>query len=388
MKVVAFTTFLVGPAAAQYLADMGADVVKIEEPRHGPHERRWSGANHFLNGESILYLMSTRNTRSIGLDLKSEAGRKVARRMCDEADVVVSNFRPGVMDRLGLGFDDLRQSNPGLVYASASGYGARSPHRHLPGQDLLVQSISGIASVTGSEGPPVASGAVVADQHAATLLALGIAGALVEKARTGLGQEVEVTMLQASLDLQAEVYAYHLNGADLRRPRNGLATTYHEAPYGYYKVTDGYVALSINPIAKISAALGAPTELEPYLNPDLAFSAREDIYDALEPLLTSFKKDELVKLFREHDIWCAPVKTYEDLDTDEVIASLNAIEEFEHPVAGTVRVVGHPIKYSSGTAAVHQVPPALGEHTHEILAELGYDHATIDSLSQEGTIRA
>ena len=137
-----------------------------------------------------------------------------------------------------------------------------------------MQSVSGLGAVTGPDGPPIASGAVVADAHAATLLALGIAGALYERTRTGSGQEVEVTMLQASLDIQAEGYALHLNGAKLKRPRNGLATTYHEAPYGYYQVTDGYVALSINPIAKISEALGGPAELDPYLDPAIAFSRR------------------------------------------------------------------------------------------------------------------
>ncbi|MGY2872829.1 crotonobetainyl-CoA:carnitine CoA-transferase CaiB-like acyl-CoA transferase [Marmoricola sp. URHA0025 HA25] len=387
LRVVAFTTFLVGPAAVQYLADMGADVVKIEEPHRGPHERRWSGAGHFVGDQSVLFLMSSRNIRSIGLDLKSEAGRKIAAEMCVEADVVVSNFRPGVMDRLGLGYDDLSKQNPGVIYASASGYGARSTHRHLPGQDLLVQSVSGLASVTGSAGAPIASGAVVADAHAATLLALGILGALNERHRTGRGQEVEVTMLQSSLDLQAEGIALHLNGADLRRPRNGLATTYHEAPYGFYEVEDGYVAISISPIAQISHALDSPPELADYLDPSIAFSAREDIYDALAPLLKGYTKESLVKLLRDHDVWCAPVQTYEDLESDPVLASLGAIEEFEHPDAGRVRVVGHPIRYGSGTAKVRQVPPRLGEHTREVLEELGYIAQDIDRLMEEGNVK-
>lgn len=388
LRVVAFTTFLVGPAAVQYLADMGADVVKIEEPHRGPHERRWSGADHFVNGESVLFLMSSRNIRSVGLDLKSENGKKIAAQLCADADVVVSNFRPGVMARLGLDYETLRVDNPGLIYATASGYGARSPHRHLPGQDLLVQSVSGLTTITGSEGAPVASGAVVADQHAATLLALGVLGALHHRTRTGVGQEVEVTMLQASLDLQAEVYAYHLNGAKLRRPRNGLATTYHEAPYGFYKVQDGDIALSINPIATISAALGNPAELEPYLDPAVAFTLREDIYDALAPLLAGFTREQAIAVLRDHDVWCAPVHDYDDLETDPVVESLHAIEEFDHPDAGHVRVVGHPVSYSSGAATVTRVPPRLGQHTREVLHNLGYRDDAIDALTAQGCVKA
>jgi crotonobetainyl-CoA:carnitine CoA-transferase CaiB-like acyl-CoA transferase len=387
VKIVAFTTFLVGPAAVQYLADMGADVVKIEEPHRGPHERHWSGADTRLNGESLLFLMSSRNIRSAGLNLKHPGGQGAAAALCREADVVVSNFRPGVMERLGLGYEALREDNPGLIYATASGYGAKSPYRHLPGQDLLVQSISGLPSITGPAGPPVAAGGVVVDQHAATLLALGIAGALYARSRTGQGQELEVTMVQSALDLHAEALACYLNGATLQRPRQGLATTYHEAPYGFYEVSDGYVALSISPMEKVSAALGDPPELAPWLDPALAFSRRQEIYDALAPLLSGFTREQLVRQLREHDVWCAPVNSFDEALEDPVVRDSGAIATFEHPDAGQVRVVGHPIAYGSGVATVRRVPPRLGEHTREALAEVGYSAEQIDEMAAEGVIR-
>lgn len=388
VRVVAFTTFLVGPAAVQYLADMGADVVKIEECTRGPHERRWSGAQTFLNDESLLFLMAHRNVRSVGLNLKEEAGRKVAEALCCEADIVVSNFRPGVMERLGLGYETLRRDNPGLIYATASGYGSKSPYRHLPGQDLLIQAISGFPAVTGrGDGPPIAAGAVVADQHAATLLALGILAALHGRHRTGKGQEVEVTMLEASLDLQSEGYACHLNGADLTRPRTGLATTYHEAPYGFYEVQDGHVALSISPMAQISDALGNPSELELYLDPEIAFTRREEIYVALSPLLRPFTRDALIERLRGHGVWCAPVYDYAEALADPALEALEPITEFEHPHAGTVRVTGHPIRYGSGRATVRRVPPALGEHTDEVLQSLGYSAEDVNELRMEGAVR-
>jgi crotonobetainyl-CoA:carnitine CoA-transferase CaiB-like acyl-CoA transferase len=388
VRVVAFTTFLVGPAAVQYLADMGADVVKVEECTHGPHERRWSGAQTFLNEESLLFLMAHRNVRSVGLNLKEPSGREVAQGLCREADVVVSNFRPGVMERLGLGYETLRRDNPGLIYASASGYGSKSPYRDLPGQDLLIQAISGFPAVTGrGDGPPIAAGAVVADQHAATLLALGILGALHGRQRTGEGQEVEVTMLESSLDLQSEGYACHLNGATLTRARTGIATTYHEAPYGFYEVQDGYVALSISPIAQVSEALGNPLELEPYLDPSVAFTRREEIYVALSPLLRPFTRDGLIERLRASGVWCAPVYDYAEALADPALQALDPITEFEHPRAGTVRVTGHPIRYSSGRAAVERVPPALGEHTDEVLQSLGYSAQEVNDLRTEGVVR-
>lgn len=385
VRIVAFTTFLVGPAAVQYLADMGADVIKIEEPSRGPHERHWSGAATKLNDVSLLFLMSSRNIRSVGLDLKRPEGRSVARDLCREADVVVSNFRPGVMERLGLDYETLRSDNPGLVYASASGYGSKSAYRDLPGQDLLVQAISGLTAVTGErDGPPVAAGAVVVDQHAATLLALGIIGALYARSATGEGQELEVTMVQSALDLQAEAFAYHLNGASLERPTRGLATTYHEAPYGFYEVQDGYVAVSISPIALVSEALGGPAELEPYLDPGIAFTSRDEIYQALSPLMASFTRAELVQHLRQHGVWCAPVNDYAEAIQDPIVAGLEPIEEFVHPEAGPVRVVGHPVRYGSGTAGVSRVPPGLGEHTREVLVDLGYPGDKIDELRAEG----
>ena len=387
VRIIAFTQFLLGPAAAQYLADMGADVIKVEEPVVGPHERRWSGAENFANGVSTFFLLAHRNVRSIGINLKDPDGQALARKLCQSADVVLANFRPGVMERLGLGYDELSKDNPRLVYAEASGYGTDSPYRDLPGQDLLLQATAGLAAVTGSsDGPPVAAGAAVVDQHAAALLAMGVLGALHGRNAAGVGQKLEVTMVEAALDLQSEPLTYHLNGAVVERPAVPLASAFHEAPYGFYKVKDGYVALSLSPIALISEALGSPDELKPYLDPSVRLTRREDIYSALAPLLSDFGQEALLDHFRQHGIWCAPVNDYDAVMCDKVVEHLQPVMTVDHPSAGPVKLLKHPIRYAKTPATVRRMPPSLGEHCEEVLEELGITPEEIEGLQRSGVV--
>src|SRR5207248_138936 len=182
-------------------------------------ERTWAGGDTFPNGVSAFYLLSHRNVRSLALNLKHAEGQEVARRLVAQTDVLVQNFRPGVMARFGLGYDDVKRINPGIIYASASGYGEDSPDRDLPGQDLLLQAVSGLAWATGRAGEmPMPAGAAVVDQHGAVLLAMGILAALLHRERTGEGQKVEATMVQSALDLQMEPLVYYMNNGMVKRP--------------------------------------------------------------------------------------------------------------------------------------------------------------------------
>ncbi|HUZ69294.1 MAG TPA: CoA transferase [Candidatus Saccharimonadales bacterium] len=381
IRIVAFSQFLMGPAACQYLADMGADVVKVEQPGRGAWERSWAGADTFINGVSAFFLLGNRNQRSVALDLKSPAGVSAARRLITRADVIIENFRPGVMDRLGLGYEEVRQTNPRVVYASGSGYGSEGPYRDLPGQDLLIQALSGLAANTGSaeQGPTVA-GAAVVDQHSASLLAMGILAALVHRERTSEGQRVEVTLMQGALDLQTEPVVYHLNGAQLERPHSQLADTFHAAPYGLYATADGHVAISMTPIATLSAAVGDPDELQPYQDPTVAYTHRDEIRRILDPLIRQRTTAEWVACLRERAIWCAPVNELDATFKDEAVRFLDPVLEFEHREAGTVRVLRHPVRYSSGRAGLTRQPPALGEHTAEVLEEVGCSPAEIEAV--------
>jgi crotonobetainyl-CoA:carnitine CoA-transferase CaiB-like acyl-CoA transferase len=387
VRILAFTQFLLGPAACQYLADMGADVVKVEPPGRGAWERSWAGADMFINGVSAFFLLGNRNLRSVTLNLKSERGVEAARKLADQADVIIENYRPGVMDRLGLGYERIRGSNPRVIYASGSGYGSDGPHSQLPGQDLLLQAISGLGANTGTEsGGPTVSAAAIVDQHSASLLAMGILGAMVHRERTGEGQRVELIMMNAALDIQSEPVVYHLNGAKLRRPRTPVADTFHSVPYGFYATSDGHVAVSMTPIKTLSEVLGHPPTLKPYEDPAIAFTKRDEIREVLDPFFRERTTAEWVELLRAHDIWCAPVNSLAETFDDVAVKHLAPVLEFDHPRAGRVRVLKHPVRYSSGEATLRRVPPDAGEHTAEVLGELGYTTGQIDEMRAAGEI--
>ncbi len=371
VRIAAFTQFLLGPAAVQHLADLGADVVKVEAPA-GAWERHWAGAETFRNGVSTFFMLANRNQRSLVLDLKSELGHEAALRLIAKSDVVVSNFRPGAMERLGLGYEAARKVRPDVIYATASGYGSDSPFRDLPGQDLLIQGLSGVAWLTGRAGQdPVVAGAAVVDQHGGALLAMGILAALFHRGRTGEGQRLEVAMVQAAFDLMIEPVVYAANGAKLERPSEEIADTFHSAPYGVYRTADGHAVISMTPVKTLVEALGEPplTGLD---DPSIAFSRRDEIRSALGPLVARHSTADLIERLRAHHIWCAPVQTIDQALSDPAVRHLDPFLEMEHPRAGKVKALRHPVRYGAGEPELRRLPPEVGEQSREILRELGF----------------
>jgi crotonobetainyl-CoA:carnitine CoA-transferase CaiB-like acyl-CoA transferase len=385
VKVLSFTHFLQGPSAVQILADLGADVIKIE-PIKGAWERHWSGAEAFLNGESVFFLLSGRNQRSLSVDLRSEEGKEVIWRLVQQADVIVENYRPGAMERLGFGYDQVSKEKPDIVYCSLSGYGTDGPYKKRAGQDLLSQAMSGLATINGHKGdPPTLIGSAVVDQHAAVLGALGVLAALYERRDTGRGKRVDSNLLNAALDLQIEPFIYYLNGSLYERSETGISSRFHPAPYGIFETADGYICISLTPPEKMAEAFGDDTFLE--WTPEDQFRKREEVNAHVAGHVRRKPTEHWYKVFDEVGIWYAPVNSYEEVENDPQVVHNKAIVTFEHPRAGTVRVLSHPVRYDGESLPLRILPPELGEHTEEILNELGYDEEAIDKLKAEGAVR-
>ncbi|MDQ0468627.1 CaiB/BaiF CoA transferase family protein [Labrys wisconsinensis] len=388
IKVVSFCHFLQGPAAAQYLADMGADVVKVE-PIGGAHERHWSGADVYVEGVSGFYLCANRNKRSIGIDLKSAEGKAVARRLIADADVVMENFRPGVFARLGFDAATLDELNPRLIFASASGFGASGPLAHKPGQDLLVQARSGLMGVTGTPARgPVPIGAAIVDQHGGALLAMGILGALVRRLREGRGTRVEGSLLNAGIDLQGEPLVNYFAGGMERRAldrRGNLATWFHPAPYGVYPVRDGHVVVSLCETTDLaealdSDALRAAEGLDRHRD-------RDDYARRVEEATAGFTMAEIGARFDARGIWWAPVAYYDELLADPQLVHAGVFRPVT--VRGrTIHLVNHPNRYDGKVPELRVLALEIGEHTQEILAELGYAEAEVRRLLDAGAVVA
>jgi crotonobetainyl-CoA:carnitine CoA-transferase CaiB-like acyl-CoA transferase len=387
IRILSFTHYLQGPSATQILADLGADVIKVETTRGG-YERHWSGAEAYLNGESVFFLLAGRNQRSLSIDLRTEEGKEVIRRMLPEVDVVIENFKPGAMERLGFGYEAVSEANPRIVYCSLSGYGPTGPYHKRPGQDLLIQATSGLAMQNGRKGdPPTLVGTAVVDQHAAVLGALGVIAALFERTSTGKGKKVDSNLLSAALDLQIEPFNYYLNGARLyERSASGISSRFHQSPYGIFETADGYICLSLTTTETLAKALDDDS-FRSYTSED-QFRKREEINRRIAEHLREETTDHWYEIFDEAGVWYAPVNDYADIEDDPQLEANGSILTFEHPRAGTVRLLSHPIRYDEETPALRRIPPRLGEHTEEVLSEAGYGAEAISNLVEAGVVRA
>ena len=364
--VVDFSQLAQGPFATQIMGDLGADIVKVEAPS-GDWMRGYSLQNAYADGMSVSFISYNRNKRSIALDLKCQEGLDIALRLIDQADVVVENFRPGVMDRLGLGYETLAARNPRLVYCASVGYGQDGPYVGRPGQDLLVQSLGGLASLGGRDrDPPTPAGVGIADLAAGLHIVYGVLAALIGRERTGVGQRVDVNMLNTLLALEhQEIASYLYTGQLSPRAASGLGSAYAGAPLGIYPTADGWLALSMQPLGRLAELLG----IDDFDGVDSSnvIEGRDEIKRRLEDATRKRTTNEWLEHLLAYDVWCAPVNDLDSVVEDPQVVHNEILISLDHPTFGPIRVVGSPVRFSRAEASVPTLPPELGQHTAAIL---------------------
>jgi len=386
LTVLDLTRVLSGPYCTMLLADMGARVIKIEQPGRGDETRAWGPP--FVAGESAYFLSINRNKESVTLDFKQPGGRKALDRLVDRADVLVENFRPGTLDRLGLGYDSLAATHPRLVYCSISGFGQTGPRRHQAGYDAVMQAEGGLMSVTGAaDGPAFRVGVAIADLVAGLLAAQGIVLALYSRDRTGRGQQVDVGMLDGVISLLTYHASMHLTTATMsQRVGNRHATI---APYDTFTASDGELFLAVgndDQFRRFCDVTGLQSLLadERFANNPARVVHHRELRQRLVPILRQHTRDHWSAVLTKAGVPCGAVRDVPDALSDPQLAARHMIEAVEHAAAGTLKVLGVPIKLSETPGSVRTAPPTLGQHTAQVLAELGM---TLDDVEERRSVR-
>jgi len=388
VRILDFTQLLQGPYATQMLGDLGADIIKVERLHTGDIFRQMTFFNSWIgDGESPCFLAWNRNKRSIALDLKSPEGKEIVLRLAADTDVVVENFRPGTLQRLGLSYADLAKINPRIIYCSATGWGKDGPYVTRPGQDLLVQGLSGVTFQTGRAGNgPVAVGTGLPDQLGALHIVYGVLAALYHREKTGVGQEIQVSLLSSTVALQMQEFMTVLNlGRDFERPNSGIGHSGSSAPFGIYATQDGFISIAMNPWPVLVEVLGAP-ELIRYNDPQILFDRRDEIWQELQSVISQKTTAAWLEIMLEHDLWVAEVKSQRDVPDDPQVRHLGLFTTMDHPRAGQIRTVNMPVQFSSTPGSIRRPPPLIGEHGREILQDLGYSENEIDDFLKTGVI--
>ena len=389
IRILDLSRVLAGPYCTMFLGDLGAEVVKVEQPGAGDDTRGWGPP--FAGGESAYFLSVNRNKKSLTVDLKSPEGKDLVRRLAQNADVLLENFRPGTMERLGLGENDLRGANPRLVYASLSAFGADGPMSGWPGYDLIVQAWGGLMSITGMpDGEPTKVGVAIVDVIAGLMLGKAICAALYAREKLGVGQRIDTSLLEAQVACLVNAGSNYLIGGQIPA-RYGNA---HPSivPYQSFKTADGYLVIGVASETIWKRFCPAIGRVDLADDPRFAKNServarRDELLNILGEILASRDSKTWSKILQEAEVPCAPVQTVDQVFNDPQVMHRDMLAEIEHPSAGKIKMAGIPVKFSATPASVRLPPPRLGEHTKNVLEEwLGMNMQEISVLFDKGII--
>jgi crotonobetainyl-CoA:carnitine CoA-transferase CaiB-like acyl-CoA transferase len=386
VKVLELAQIMAGPTCGMMLADLGADVIKVERVPGGDDTRRMDRPE--VNGESASFMAMNRNKRGIALNLKLPAAQDALKRMAAEADVVTENYRKGTMEKLGVGYEDLRRVNPGIIYCSISGYGRTGPYADKGGFDLIAQGASGLMAVTGEPGrAPVKSGGPVCDINAGLLGALGVVSAYVHRLKTGEGQLVDTSLFEAGIQQMYWQAAIYFATGESPGPTGSAHIL--SAPYQAFRAADGWLTIGGANQAnweRLVAVLQAPELLK-----DARFASNAErmknlpaLIAALEPHIKKRRVRELLAALDDAGVPCGPINSIADMASDPQTRAREMVVELEHPRAGRTRALGLPVKLSRTPGKVTRPAPLMGQHTREVLAEFGFSKEEIEALVRSG----
>ncbi len=389
VRVLDLSRVLAGPYCSMMLGDLGADVIKVERPGVGDETREWGPPE--AGGEAAYYLCVNRNKRSITIDLKQPEGQEIVKKLAERSDILLENYKVGTLQRFGLGYNDIKKINPGIIYCSITGFGQYGPYKDRPGYDFIIQGMGGIMSITGEpDGPPMKVGVAIVDITAGLFACSAILAALYNREKTGKGQYIDIALLDSVVAWLANVGSNYLVSGEIPK-RYGNAHP-NIVPYEPFKTKDGtYIALGVGndrqwqEFCKIAGLEDIADDPRFATNPQRVIH-REELIPIIAKKMLERTSEEWLSELEKHKIPCGPINTLDKVFSDPQVKAREMVVEVPHPTAGSVKLVASPMKLSDTPCRVDRHPPLLGEHTEEVLHELGYLDDDIRALREKGVI--